>query len=446
MITDMTVGKPWSVLFRYSIPMLLSIVFQQFYNISDSIIAGNFCGEDALAAIGASYPITMIFMAFATGLNIGCSVVISQLFGGKRFTELKTAVSTSFIATLALSLFLTLFGVIFTEPMMTMLNTPQNIFGDGSLYLSIYIWGLIFLFLYNICNGIFSALGDSKTPLYFLIASSLGNIALDLLAVGVFNMGVAGVAWATFAAQGAASVFALVTLGKRLKKIETSEAPKRFSGHMLATISRIAVPSILQQSFVSVGNLFIQGLVNSFGSAVIAGYSAAIKLNTFAITSFSTMGNGVSNFTAQNIGAGKLDRVSKGFRAGLLMAACIVIPFTLLYIVFSGNLIQLFMSDGTADSITAGMHFLIIVCPFYFSVAAKLLADGVLRGSSSMGYFMVATFTDLILRVILAYIFAFLMNSADGIWLSWPVGWFISGAMSMTFYFTGCWKKKYQQK
>ena len=444
MITDMTVGKPSAVLWRYSLPMLLSIVFQQFYNIADSIIAGNFCGQDALAAIGASYPVTMIFMAFATGINIGCSVVISQLFGGKRFAELKTAVSTSFAATIVLSVLLTLFGVIFTDPMMQLLNTPDDIFSDGSLYLSIYIWGLLFLFLYNICNGIFSALGDSKTPLYFLIASSLGNIVLDLLAVGVLNMGVAGVAWATFAAQGAASIFAIITLLKRIKKIETNETPKRFSWHMLGTISRIAVPSILQQSFVSVGNLFIQGLVNSFGSAVIAGYSAAIKLNTFAITSFSTMSNGISNFTAQNIGAGKLDRVSKGFRAGVIMAACIVVPFTLLYIVFSSSFIQLFMSDATPDSIEAGVHFLIIVCPFYFAVAAKLMADGVLRGSGSMLCFMATTFTDLILRVILAYIFAWLMNSADGIWLSWPVGWFISGVMSMIFYCTGCWKRKLQ--
>lgn len=441
MITDMTEGKPSSVLWKYSLPMLLSVVFQQFYNISDSIIAGNFCGENALAAIGASYPITMIFMAFAMGSNIGCSVVISQLFGGKRFTEMKTAITTSFIAAVCLSLFLTLFGVIFTTPMMIMLNTPDNIFADGALYLSIYIWGLTFLFIYNICNGIFSALGDSKTPLYFLIASSLGNVVLDLLAVGVLNMGVAGVAWATFAAQGAASVFAVITLAKRIKKVKTDEIPKRFSWHMLGTISRIAIPSILQQSFVSVGNLFIQSLVNSFGSAVIAGYSAAIKLNTFAVTSFSTLSSGISNFTAQNMGAGKFDRITKGFKAAVIMAACIVIPFSLLYVFFGNIFIQLFMNNGTTESVAAGVSFLTIVAPFYFAVAAKLMADGVLRGSGAMKYFMITTFTDLILRVILAYLFAWLMNSSDGIWLSWPVGWFISGVMSMMFYFAGHWKR-----
>ena len=198
MIHDLTEGKPAKQLWLFSMPMLLSVVFQQMYNIVDSVVAGQCVGEDALAAVGSSYPITMIFMAIATGMNIGCSVIISQYFGAKKLREMKTAISTSLIAVLGISVILTIGGLAFCHPLLGLLNTPENIFADSRLYLQVYLYGLVFLFLYNICNGIFTALGDSKTPLYFLIASSLGNIALDLLFVIEFKMGVGGVAWATF--------------------------------------------------------------------------------------------------------------------------------------------------------------------------------------------------------------------------------------------------------
>lgn len=211
---DLTAGKPQSVLWRFSIPMFVSVIFQQLYNIADSVIAGKFAGEDALAAVGASYPITMIFMAIAVGSNIGCSVLISQYFGAKWYKEMKTAVSTTLLASLTLSAVLTAVGLAGSRGLMIMINTPDNIFADGDLYLRIYIGGFVFLFLYNVATGIFTSLGDSKTPLYFLIGSSIGNIFLDMLFVAVFHWGVAGVAWATFLAQGIACVLALITLKK----------------------------------------------------------------------------------------------------------------------------------------------------------------------------------------------------------------------------------------
>lgn len=291
--------------------MLLSAVFQQLYNVADSVVAGRFVGEDALAAVGASFPITMIFMAVALGSNTGCSVIISQLFGAKETARMKTAVSTSVIAILALSALLTAGGFLFCEPLMRLLGTPENVFADSQLYLNVYIGGLTFLFLYNICTGVFTALGDSRTPLYFLIASSLANIVMDVVFVVCFHMGMGGVAWATFLCQGVASVLAAWTLFRRLRGVPAPERHPLFSWRMLGRIARIAVPSILQQSFISVGNLFIQSLVNGFGSAVVAGYSAAVKLNTFALTGFTTLGNGLSSFTAQNIGAGRPERVKQ---------------------------------------------------------------------------------------------------------------------------------------
>lgn len=430
---DLTEGTPRKILWQFSVPMFVSVIFQQLYNIADSVIAGKFAGEDALAAVGASYPITMIFMAIAVGSNIGCSVVISNLFGAKKYKEMKTAVTTTLIAAFLISAGLTVLGLAGTRALMVMIRTPENIFDAGALYLGIYIGGFIFLFLYNVATGIFSALGDSKTPLYFLMASSIGNILLDYLFVAKCGWGVAGVAWATFLAQGIASILALLTMARRLRTLKTEGKAKLFSGEMLRKISQIAVPSIFQQSFISIGNIFIQGLVNSFGSSVIAGYSAAIKLNTFAITSFTTLGNGISNYTAQNMGAGKKERVREGFFAGIQMAMLIVVPFFAAFFIFGQSMISLFMTKDSTVAMQTGIRFLHIISPFYFIVAAKLMADGVLRGAGLMKQFMAATFVDLVLRVILAFLFAGSLGSV-GIWISWPVGWVVATILSMVFY------------
>lgn len=432
-VKDLTEGKAEIVLWAFTLPMFVSVIFQQLYNIADSIIAGKYAGEDALAAVGASYPITMIFMAIAVGSNVGCSVVISQLFGGRKYREMKTAIYTTLTASFLLSIVLTVIGLLGTKTLMTMIKTPENIFADGALYLRIYIVGFMFLFLYNVCTGIFTSLGDSKTPLYFLIGSSIGNVILDWIFVAIFSWGVAGVAWATFIAQGIACLLAFVTLMIRLGAIQTEDVPDFFSMKMLAKISRIAIPSILQQSFVSVGNIFIQGLVNGYGSSVIAGYSAAIKLNTFMITSFGTLGNAVSSFTAQNIGAGKMERVKKGFKAGVALAFVIAVPVFVAYFFFGNNMMALFMKEESAKAVETGVQFLKIVSPFYLFISLKLLADGVLRGAGSIKAFMVTTFSDLLLRVTLAYIFSAYWETI-GIWWSWPVGWTIATILSLVFY------------
>jgi len=244
------------------------------------------------------------------------------------------------------------------------------------------------------------------------------------------------VAWATFVAQGVACIVALLLLLLNLRQIEVSEKPDWFSMDMLVRIAAIAVPSILQQSFVSIGNLFIQILINKSGENVIAGYSAAVKLNTFAITSFATLSNGISSYTAQNVGAEKYGRIKQGMRAGLVMVWSIAAVFFLIYFIFSKPLISFFMSEETmnASAVQTGVTFLRVVTPFYFAVSIKLLADGVLRGTSSMKYFMITTFTDLILRVGLAYVF-FPIWAVMGIWYSWPFGWLVGMILSVAFYF-----------
>lgn len=449
MITDLTKGHPAKILWSFSMPLLLSSIFQQLYNMADSIVAGNFAGEDALAAVGASFPVTMIFVAIAMGGSLGCNVVISKYFGGKDYRNMRLAVNTSFIAFVTLSIILTVLGLIFCDPVITLLNTPSNIFADSSLYLKVYILGLVFLFLYNICNAIFTALGDSKTPLYFLIASSLGNIALDVLFVAGFQWGVAGVAWATFIAQGIASLLAFVVLFKRLSRFNKEVADRcecqnipLFSRSMLAHISRIAIPSIIQQSFVSVGNIFIQSLVNSFGSPTVAGYSAAVKINVFCVTCFTSMCNGLSSYTAQNIGAKKLKRVINGYKSSLVMVLSICIAVMTMSMLFRDFLVNLFMDSPSDVALQTGSSFLMITSPFYFSVAIKLVTDAVLKGGGAMTSFMITTFSDLILRVVMAFILSPFLGT-NGIWLSWPIGWVISMVFSVVLYRVGTWRPQY---
>lgn len=434
-VKDMTRGAVAPILLKFSVPLLISVIFQQMYSIADSVIAGNFINKDALAAIGASYPITMIFLAVGTGMNIGCSVVISTLFGAKDYRGMKTAVFTSLISTLTLAVLLTAVGFFTSGLFLRLLGTDAAVMADARSYLNIYVFGLVFLFIYNICTGIFSALGDSSTPLYFLIASSVGNILLDLLFVAVLKMGVPGTAWATFICQGVCSVLAFAVLMKRIGRIEC-ERFAYFRWSMLGRIARLSVPSILQQSFVSVGNLFIQSLVNSCGLDVMAGYSSAIKLNTFAVTGFTTVGNSVSSFTAQNTGAAEYLRVRKGFKVGAALAAGIAVVFSLVYVLFADRLIYIFMDSADANNIAAaeaGKLFLTIVSPFFLAVALKLTADGVLRGAGLVKQFMITTFSDLILRVVFAFILCPIYG-AKGIWLSWPVGWSIAMAISLIFY------------
>ena len=439
-MVELTKGKITPALLKFSIPLLISVAFQQMYNICDSVIAGKFAGENALAAVGASYPITMIFMAFAVGCNIGSSVIISQLYGSKKLTRMKTAVNTALIMSLTLSLLLAVGGLVLCDGMLRLLDTPKNIFTDGSAYLGIYTLGLPLLFMYNVSSGIFTAIGDSKTPLYLLIFSSLLNIVLDLVFVAGFHWGVRGVGWATFIAQGLASVLSLVAVFLKIRKTGCHKKPKIFDLRILSRIVSVTVPSILQQSFVSVGNLFIQSLINSYGSSVVAGYSAAIKLNTFAIMSFSALGNALSSFSAQNIGARQLSRVKQGFKSGLLICLCVVLPFTVGFLTMPEFFLGLFMKKGeSAEAIKVGCTFLRIASPFYMVISVKLLCDGVLRGAGAMKTFMTATFTDLIIRVVLSFVLSDALNSSTGIWLSWPVGWTVSTILSLVFYLRNMW-------
>ncbi len=446
---DLTSGVPKRVLLRFTVPLFGSMLLQQMYNIVDSLVAGKFIGKNALAAVSDSYEITLIYLAFAFGCNIGCSVIVSQYFGAGKKQELKTSVSTTFISTGVLCLLLMIGGFLAGETLLKAIDTPASVMDDAMLYLNIYTAGLLALFFYNICTGIFSALGDSKTPFWFLAGSSVANIGMDILFVAAFDMGVGGVAWATFICQTVSCVLAMAALFRRLHRLG-GDRFRPFSFPIFRKIVAVAVPSVLQQSFISVGNLLIQKVVNGYfveealSTAMMAGYGAAVKLNNLAVNCLTTIANGVSNFTGQNIGARKYDRVKEGYRAALVMGLCFALCFVFLYQVLGKLFVGFFLDAGGADALEIGLMFLRIVSPFYLVVTVKLISDGILRGAGAMRYFMITTFTDLILRVLLAYLLPTVIASdlGAGIWCAWPIGWFLSMLLSVLFYRAGKWRRQ----
>ena len=438
---SLTEGSVARGMLLFAIPIFISNLFQQLYNAADSLIVGNFLGGEALAAVGSSGSLIFLLTGFVNGVALGAGVLIARYFGAKEYREMKTSVYTSLIGSAVLCAVLMGIGLFGCDALLELINTPEEILADSALYLDIYVLGLPFMFFYNIATGIFSAMGDSRTPFLFLMVSSLSNIGVDILCVAGFKMGIAGVAWATFLCQGVSCVLAMVVVFRRIRAFHTEGHVQLFSWNMLGKVAVVAVPSILQQSFISVGNIVIQGVINSFGSSVMAGYSASVKLNNLVITSLTTLGNGISNFTAQNIGASKMDRVRDGFRAGLKLVWMLCLPIVVLYLLGGRMLVNIFMNEPSEAAMASGVQFLRIVSPFYFLVSCKLVSDGVLRGAGLMKEFMVATFTDLILRVGLAIGLSKVLG-VTGVWCAWPIGWTIAMVLSVLFYRRGPWEKQ----
>ena len=437
---SMTEGSPVKCMLAFAIPMILGNLFQQFYNLVDSMIVGNLVGADALAAVGASTAITMLFVMIAVGTGIGCSVVISQLFGAEKIEEMKTAISTALLSIVVFSLFLSVLGRFLSRWILTVMGTPDNIFDGAEVYLNIYFYGFFFLFLYNAFSSVFNALGDSKKPLYFLLFSSVLNIGLDLLFVGKFHWGIAGAAWATLIAQAISALLSFLVLYRKLSRIQCGSY-RRFDGEMLANMTRVAIPTIIQQSMVSIGMLLIQAAVNRFGSVFIAGYTAACKIDGMAIVPMVNAGNAVSTFVAQNMGAGKPERAKKGYHIGLIMAVSIGLVIGIFLFFFGDVCVGAFMNAATdGESIALGAQYIAVVSMFYFVMGAMNTTSAVLRGAGDMKWFMSVTLINLFMRVALTYIFA---DATAGMIIMWanPIGWACGFIVAYTRYRQGGWKK-----
>lgn len=440
---DLIHGKPTRAMFLFALPMIVGNLFQQFYNMADAMIVGNFVGEDALAAVGASYAFTTVFIMVAIGGGLGTTVLVSQYYGAKKYAEMRTAIRTFLVAFLVFSVLLACIGFAVNPWILKALKTPDNIYEDAVLYLQIYFIGLPFMFMYNVLAANFNALGKSKIPLYLLVFSSVLNIVLDIWLVVSFELGVAGVAIATVIAQGVSCLISLAILIRHLTTFETDKDNIHlFNRWMFVKGVRIAIPSIVQQSIVSVGLLLTQSAVNQFGSAALAGYSAGGRLESISVVPMIAIGNAMSTFTAQNIGAGKKERIPEGYRAALCMVLGFGVLIWLLTQIFGTTLIAAFVdSKESALAYETGITYIRFISCFYIVLGLKTTTDGILRGSGDANVYMIANLVNLTIRVSVAQL-GIPFWGIETVWYIVPIGWLVNFAISYIWYRTGRWKKQ----
>lgn len=449
--------KPVKALIVFAIPMIIGNLFQQFYTMVDSVVVGRYVGEEALAAVGASYSLTTVFISIAIGGGIGASVITSLYFGAGDYRKMKKSIGTALLSFMFLSIVLGGIGLLFSKQIMTALNTPENVLEQATEYLNIYFIGLPFLFMYNVLSSMFNALGRSRIPLYLLICSSVLNIALDIFMVRSLGMGVSGVAWATLIAQGISAIFAftLFVRGMRAYRLPENvagndsvpdEQGKKgstwFDIGEFANMARVACPSVLQQSTVSIGMLLVQSVVNRFGSEVLAGFSAASRIESLCIVPMAAMGNAISSYTAQNIGAKKFDRVRSGYQYGYAIVFTFAALICVILEIWYRPLIKMFLGDhGTTLAMGTGVEYMRFIGWFFALIGLKMLTDGVLRGAGDMKMFTVANMVNLGIRVLMAMTLAPAFGVAM-VWVAVPIGWLANYLISYGEYRTGKWQKK----
>ncbi len=432
--------KPLKALLLFAFPMIIGNLFQQFYTMVDSVVVGRFVGENALAAVGTSYSLTNVFISIAIGGGMGASVLTSRYFGGRNYKRMKTSVSTALLSFLAVSIVLGGAGLLLGKEIMELLNTPENIMEDATEYLNIYFIGLPFLFMYNVLASMFNALGKSRIPLYLLIFSSVFNVVLDVIMVYSFHMGVAGVAWATLIAQGISAVMAFLIFAGEMKSYEGGEQSQWFDKRELGEMCRIALPSILQQSTVSIGMMLVQSVVNSFGAQMLAGYSAGMRIESICIVPMAAMGNVMSSYTAQNLGAGKQERAVKGYHTAYGIVFGFGILLCVILELFYRPLIAMFLGEeGTVLAMNTGMSYMRFIGFFFSFIGLKMITDGLLRGAGDMKVFTIANMVNLCIRVVVAVTMAPRFGIAF-VWYAVPMGWLANYLISFARYRTGKWK------
>jgi len=437
---DLTEGNEARLIFNFTIPMLLGNLFQQSYHIINTIIVGNFLGKEALAAVGASFPIIFTLISLIIGVATGGTIVIAQYFGAKDYKSVKLACDTIFIFFIVASIILTVIGVVFAESLFRLIRLPENIIPEATTYLIIYFSGLILFFGFNGTSAMLRGMGDSTTPLYFLIISTVVNIGLDFLFILVFKWGIAGAAFATIIAEGGAFITLAIYLNKYHKLIKFNVFKFQFDNKIFRESLRIGLPTGVQQTFISLGMLALMGIVNTFGTDVIAAYSVAGRIDNLAVLPAMNFGAALATFVGQNLGAGKPDRVKSGFKATLIMSSGISLAVTIIGILFRKQLIGWFTDDP--EVIRIGSEYLLIVCSFYLPFTAMFKINGVLRGAGDTFIPMFISLVSLwVVRVPLAWIFSRRIGET-GIWWAIPAGWLIGLILYYIYYSTGKWKTK----
>ncbi|MGV8112799.1 MAG: MATE family efflux transporter [Lentimicrobium sp.] len=437
---DLTTGRPAGLILRFATPMLLGNVFQQLYNVTDSIIVGRFLGKEALAAVGASFPLIFMLVSFIIGIASGSTIIIAQYFGAKDMVKVRRSMDTMYIFLFFASLLVGILGIAFSEPIFRLIRLPEEVIPQAALYMQVYFTGILFFFGFNGTSAVLRGLGDSKTPLYFLIISTLTNIVFDLLFVVVFKWGIAGAALATVLSQAGAFVTLVIYLNRKHPLINLSWRKLAWDREVFRESIRIGVPTGFQQTFVSLGMLALLRIVNDFGTDTVAAYSVAGRIDGLASLPAMNFGQALSTYTGQNIGARKISRVGEGLRATLRMSSMVAVVTSLIIMIFREPFMTLFTSD--TEVIQIGARYLLIVGGFYVMFSSMFVIGGVMRGAGDTIVPMFITLLSLwLFRIPLAAILSRSIG-VDGIWWAIPIAWFMGMTLSFLYYRTGKWKTK----
>jgi putative MATE family efflux protein len=440
LMKDLTKGKEGSLIFWFAVPMLIGNLFQQMYHIINSVILGHFVGKEALAAVGAVQPIIFSIISFIVGIAIGGTIVIAQYYGARDMVSVKKTIDTLYIFILAASVVVSIVGVVFSGPLLKLIGTPADMLQEAKTYMQIFQAGLIFLFGFNVTSAILRGLGDSKTPLYFLVFSTLLNILLDLIFIIVFHWGIAGAAWATVISQAFAFFATIYFLNHTNRILKINFRDMHFDRAIFVQSVRIGLPTGLQQTFVSIGMVALLKIVNSFGTSVVAAYSAAGRIDNLAILPAMNFSMALSTFVGQNIGAGKTERVRSGLMATIRMSVILSVIMSLFIILLKVPLMKLFTPD--AEVIRIGAKYLLIVGSFYLIFNLMFTVGGVMRGAGdTLIPMFISLFSLWIIRVPSAFLLSERMG-VTGIWWSMPTGWMVGLVLSYLYYLTGSWKRK----
>jgi len=419
---------------------LIGNVFQQLYNVVDSIIVGRYIGKQALAAVGASFPLIFMMISFVVGVAIGTTIIVSQYFGAKDIKMVKRSIETMYVFLFFASIVVTILGIALSGPIFRLIQLPEDVMPQAITYFNVYLLGTIFFFGFNGISSVLRGLGDSKTPLYFLMISTVMNVILVWLFVAVFKWGVAGSAWATVIAQAGAFFTGIIYLNRTHEIVKLNSLSLVFDRAIFRKSILIGLPTGLQQTFVSIGMLAVTRIVNGFGTDAIAAYSVAMRLDSLAGMPAMNFGAALSTFVGQNLGANKPERVRQGFKATFLMSGSLALLTSLFVIIFRQQLMHLFTDDAAVIAI--GAEYLVIVSSFYIFFSAMFVIGGVMRGAGDTLIPMFITLFALwAVRIPAAWILSRYFG-VDGIWWSIPVAWFIGMTLSYLYYLKGNWKTK----
>jgi putative MATE family efflux protein len=437
---DLTEGKESKLIFNFALPMLLGNLFQQLYNIVDSVIVGNFVGKEALAAVGASFPIIFTLISFVIGIASGGTIIIAQYFGAKDINKVRNTIGTMYIFIFIASIIVTTLGITFSEEIFRLIQLPEEVLPEASTYLNIYLIGMVAFFGFNATSAILRGIGDSRTPLYFLIVSTILNISFDLLFIVVMDFGIAGAAWATVLSQSIAFISAIVYLNRHHEVINIKVREMRFYKDIFKQALRIGLPTGMQHTFVSLGITFIMSIVNKFGTDVIAAYTVATRIDSLALLPAMNIGQALATFVGQNIGAQKTERVKSGLKATFAISSVISLFVTGIVVIFGDVFMRFFTDDPNVIEI--GEKYLVIVSSFYLLFSAMFTVNGVLRGAGDTLIPMFITLFSLwLIRIPVAYFLSDRIGET-GIWWAVPIAWSAGTIVSYFYYLSGKWKTK----